>query len=126
MAIYTKSNLLLLALLTLELMTLYCQVTANPISTEFRENSTISLDDDAFHDLIDFGIDLVDTGYYEEAFEAFRKLMLYYPESPVGYYYTASLYQIIMRDYRVKTFEPQFERFINLAVKKGECAVRKN
>ena len=126
MTIGVKSHPIFLFLSMFQLLVLSWQVTAKITLPDVQANSTVSVDDDTFHALIDYGIDLVHAEHYEEALEGCKKLMFYYPESPVGYFYTASLYQIIMRNYRVKTFEPQFERFIDLAVEEGECAVKKD
>ena len=126
MTIKTGAHSVFLFLLTVRLLALPWQVIVKPTLPEFQANSAVSLDDDTLHSLIDYGIGLVDAGHYDEALEGCRKLTLCYPESPVGYFYTAALYQVIMRNYRVKTNEQQFERFINLAIETGERAVKKD
>ena len=126
MTIASKSHLILLMFFMLQLPASSWPATIEPTLSEIQAKSTIGLDDEAFHNLVDCGMDLVYEGRYKEALEGCQKLMRYYPESPAGYFYTATLYQFIMRNYRVKTFEPQFERFINLAIEKGKCAVKKD
>jgi tetratricopeptide (TPR) repeat protein len=93
---------------------------------DVQVNLTVSHNDDAFHALVNQGIDLMNEGCYQEALESCKNLILYYPESPVGYFYTAACYQTIMRNYRVRTFEPEFKRYINLAIETGEAAVKKD
>jgi len=118
----------------IQLLTLSWQVIANPNLPDVQVNLTISHvenpdgdgDDDAFYSLVSHGMDLINEGHYQGALESCENLMLYYPESPVGYFYIAALYQIIMRNYRVRTYESQFERYINLAIEKGEEALKKD
>ena len=73
--------------------------------------------------LINCGISFTYSGQYKEAEETYKKLINMHPKNPAGYYYLAALYQTIMRNYRVRNFEPQFEKFIDLAIEIAEKAM---
>jgi tetratricopeptide (TPR) repeat protein len=49
-----------------------------------------------------------------------------WPEDPAGYLNGASIYQTMMRDYRVRLFEAQFDSLINRAVQLAERQSRRN
>jgi len=70
--------------------------------------------------LINRGLCFTYSGQYKEAEKIYKQLINLYPQNPAGYYYLAALYQTIMRNYRVRDFEPQFEKFIDLAIEIAE------
>lgn len=73
--------------------------------------------------LINCGICFTYSGQYKEAEKTYKKIINLYPKNPTGYYYLAALYQTIMRNYRVRDFEAQFEKFIDLAIEIAEKAM---
>ena len=73
--------------------------------------------------LINQGLFLTYSRQYKEAEETYKRIINLYPKNPAGYYYLAALYQTIMRNYRVRDFEPQFEKFIDLAIEIGKEAL---
>ena len=76
--------------------------------------------------LINNGLCLAYSGQYKEAEATYKKVISLYPKNPAGYYYLADLYQMIMRNYRVRDFEPQFEKFIDLTIEVAEEALKNN
>lgn len=101
-------------------------ITSDISLPEIQSNSTIALDSEEYHTLIDGATNLIHNGCYKEAKQVYEKIIDHYPENPVGYLYMADLYQNIMRNYRVRMFEPEFEKFINLAIEKGKIATKKD
>ncbi|MFQ6041440.1 MAG: tetratricopeptide repeat protein [Candidatus Poribacteria bacterium] len=90
---------------------------AMDISSSAKESSS------NLESLINQGLFLTYSGQYKEAEERYKRIINLYPKNPAGYYYLAALYQTIMRNYRVRDFEPQFEKFIDLAIKIGKEAI---
>jgi len=82
--------------------------------------------DSATHALLAQGIHQVHIEEYESAIETFEKLIDLYPQNPVGYFCTAAVYQIIMRNYRINLFEAQFDSLISFGIQIGENAIRKD
>jgi len=76
--------------------------------------------------LINRGICFTYAGQYREAEETYHRIIDLYPKNPAGYYYLAALYQMVMRNYRVRDFEAQFEKYIDLAIKVSEQALKRN
>ena len=98
----------------------YCQnkfdnvlASANIPSTEEQSSSNLEI-------LINRGLCFTYSGQYKEAEKIYQKLINLYPKNPAGYYHLAALYQTIMRNYRVRDFEPHFEKFIDLAIEIAE------
>ena len=87
------------------------------ISSSAKESSS------NLESLINQGLFLTYSGQYKEAEKTYKRIINLYPKNPAGYYYLAALYQTIMRNYRVRDFEPQFEKFIDLAIKRGKEAM---
>jgi len=80
--------------------------------------------DSTSHTLIAQGMQKTHNENYTEAIETFEKLIDLHPQYPLGYFSTAAVYHTIMRNYRVKTFEVEFDSLLNLAIKIGEKQVR--
>ena len=57
---------------------------------------------------------------YDSAIGTFRRLIDICPGHPAGYFCTAAVYKTIMQNYRVKTFEPQMDTFIESAIQTGQ------
>lgn len=62
----------------------------------------------------------------DSSIATFETLIERYPEHPMGYFYKAGIYDLFNQDYRIITFEKQFEEAIDLAIEKGEKFVKKN
>lgn len=72
------------------------------------------------------GIDKVQKGEYDEALETFQQIIKRHPESPVGYFYTAALYEVLMQNFRNRIFAEKFDFYINKAIQKGEERLGEN
>ena len=66
------------------------------------------------------GIDKIYRGEYDGALETFQQIIKKDEESPVGYFYTAAFYEVMMQSFRNRSYEEQFNFNINEAIKKGE------
>jgi tetratricopeptide (TPR) repeat protein len=114
----------------LHFILLIFQLFAWQIAKEFNEAEVTSESlkeqsySNALEALINCGICFTYSCQYKEAEETYKKLINLYPQNPAGYYYLAALYQTIMRNYRVRKFEPQFEKFIDLAIEVAEEALK--
>ncbi len=65
-------------------------------------------------------IDFVHTEQFDEALAIAASLVSKYPESPVGYFYQAAIYDTIIRDYCDHRFEAPFEVSVNASIDLGE------
>lgn len=63
---------------------------------------------------------------YGTVFELTDLLQKEFPDDPSGYFLEADAYQTIMRDYRVRKYETEFDSLINLAVEVSNRAVEEN
>jgi len=63
---------------------------------------------------------------YDSALANCAALRRLWPEDPAGYLNAANIYQAMMRDYRVRLFEAQFDSLINRAVQLAERQSRRN
>ena len=70
--------------------------------------------------LIARGMALVHNLHYDQAIRLFRKLIQLHPDHPIGYFYVAAVYDLINQNYRITTFEDEYEREIDKAVNVGE------
>ena len=71
------------------------------------------------------GIDKVNRGEYEEAMKLFKQVIEQDKESPLGYFYTAAVYEVLMQNYRNRSFNKKFNFYINGAIEKGEQLAKK-
>jgi tetratricopeptide (TPR) repeat protein len=76
--------------------------------------------------LIQAGIDKIHKEEIDEALRAFQNIIDSDKENPIGYFYTAALYQVLMQNYRTMAFNDKFDYYINEAIKKGEKLVKKD
>lgn len=76
--------------------------------------------------LIHTGIDKVNKEKIDEALKTFQNIIDSDRESPIGYFYTAALYEVLMQNYRTRTFNDKFDFYINKAIKKGEKLIKKD
>lgn len=76
--------------------------------------------------LIDEAIDYVYKEQYDRAIELCEDVIQKHPENPMGYLGQAGIYHILMLNYRVSTFDPQFDSLTTLAIDVGNDAVKKH
>ena len=67
------------------------------------------------------GIDLVHREEFDSALTEFNTIIQAYPEEPVGYFFIAATYQTIIEDYRSDGYKDKFNRFVELAIQKGQA-----
>lgn len=72
--------------------------------------------------LIKSGLELLNQGQHDSLLVLSSRLMVHEPESPVGYFLAADVYQTMMRDFRVKRYSAQFDSLIRIAA--ARAAVR--
>lgn len=76
--------------------------------------------------LINVGMDQVHQLETDSALVTFSILTEIYPDDPIGYFYRAAIYDLVNQNYRITTFEKEFKREVDLAIKKGEKYIKKN
>ena len=89
-------------------------------------NAQVSSDDAGRDSLIRKTLENIQKQNYETVFALTGLLQKRFPEDPSGYFLAADAYQTIMRDYRVRKYEVEFDSLINLAVEVSKRAVEKN
>jgi tetratricopeptide (TPR) repeat protein len=60
-----------------------------------------------------------------QAVEQLKKLIDLFPEDPIGYFYISAALQTMMDDFRNYSYKDEFNKYMELAIKKGE-AKKKN
>lgn len=70
--------------------------------------------------LIIIGLSQVHAEKYDEAFETVHQITQIDPEGPVGYFGLASLYLLLMRNFRSRIFESRLDSLLDLAIEKGK------
>jgi len=56
-----------------------------------------------------------------QAVEQLKKLIEMFPEDPIGYFYISAALQTMMDDFRNYSYKDEFDKYMNLAIKKGEA-----
>ena len=74
--------------------------------------------------LLVLGTQQIKVENYQNALETYQNLIQSYPNYPVGYFCLAGVYQTIMRNYRVSTYETEFDSLINIAIDIGEQTIK--
>ena len=72
------------------------------------------------------GIELFTNERMEDALALFQKIIDRDREDPRGYFYKAAVFSVTMLDYKTRHFEPQFNRYIDLAIEKAESRLTSN
>lgn len=72
------------------------------------------------------GICLIDEGNFSQALEEFNTLTEKYSDHPIGYFGKMVVYQSIMSNYRVRTFESEYDSLLNLIIHIGKEALKKD
>jgi len=76
--------------------------------------------DSRIDSLIIIGLAQVHGEKYDDAFETVDKIIKIDPEGPVGYFGLASLYLLMMRNFRSRIFESTLDSLLDLAIEKGQ------
>jgi tetratricopeptide (TPR) repeat protein len=66
------------------------------------------------------GVGLVHADSALEAVEELKKLIELFPEDPIGYFYISASLQTMMDDFRNYSYEDEFNRYMDMAIKKAE------
>ena len=73
--------------------------------------------------LIHKGIHKVHKEDVEGALLAFKEIIKQDEENPIGYFYIAALYEVLMQNYRTRVFSEKFYYYIDRAIELGEKQV---
>ena len=76
--------------------------------------------------LISRGVDFIRWDKFDQAIAEFKKVIELYPDEPTGYFFVGASLQGLIDDYRNETYNDEFEKYINLAIKKGSSKVDEN
>ncbi|MGB8658107.1 MAG: hypothetical protein WCE90_10050 [Candidatus Zixiibacteriota bacterium] len=90
-----------------------------------RSYAELNLDSPQAEQVIFRGMKLVydDSGF--AAVDEFKKLIDFFPDQPIGYFYVAASLQNVMDDYRNYSYSDEFFKYMNLAIKAGEQRKKK-
>jgi tetratricopeptide (TPR) repeat protein len=66
------------------------------------------------------GMELVYADRNSEGVEEFKKLINLFPDNPIGYFYVSASLQTVMDDYRNYADMDEFNKYMDLAIEKGE------
>ncbi len=69
--------------------------------------------------LIKSAMELLNQGRHDSLLVLSSRLITHDPESPIGYFLAADVYQTMMRDFRVKRYAAQFDSLIRIAAAKA-------
>ena len=70
------------------------------------------------------GIDLVHHNQFQEGIEVLKQITALYPEEPMGYFFIAAAYQTLIDTYRNEKYKADFEKYIELAIKKSDQKIK--
>ena len=84
------------------------------------------LADSTAHNLLLTGIHQIHTEQYDSALSTFDRLILHYPDHPVGYFCKAGTYKTVMQNYRINRFESEMDSLLDMAIQIGKDAHRKD
>ncbi|MCK4384899.1 MAG: hypothetical protein KAW52_01420 [candidate division Zixibacteria bacterium] len=71
------------------------------------------------------GLDYVHQDEIFKAVDEFKKLIELFPNDPIGYFYVSATLQTMMDDYRNYTYLDEFNKYMDLAIEKGEARKKK-
>lgn len=72
------------------------------------------------------GIDYIHQDRFDEEIAEFKKLIQLNPDDPGPYMFIAASYLTIVDDYRNPAYKEEFQKYINLAIQKGEEKIAKS
>ncbi|HVP36124.1 MAG TPA: tetratricopeptide repeat protein [Terriglobales bacterium] len=87
----------------------------------FSQESNPDLDS-----IISRGVDFIRWDKFDQGIAEFKKVIDLYPDEPIGYFFVGASLQGLIDDYRNETYNDEFEKYINLAIKKGNAKVDQN
>jgi tetratricopeptide (TPR) repeat protein len=82
--------------------------------------------DNSFYALFEKTLDKYHNEEYDEALQLATKIRGLYPDKPAGVFAQLAAYQTLMRNYRVRNFEAQYDSLLNLSIKLAKNALKKN
>ena len=74
--------------------------------------------------LVDKALNLLYYNSYSDAIAICEQVIEKYPDNPMGYLGQAAVYHIIMLNYRVSLFDPQYDSLTTLTIKIGKKAIK--
>jgi len=85
----------------------------------------VSMDSKEVEEIIFKALDYLHEEEIFKAVDEFKKLIDLFPDDPIGYFYVAASLQTMMDDYRNYSYSDEFDKYMNLAIKKGEGKKKK-
>lgn len=79
-----------------------------------------------FQTLFKITLDKYRNEEFDEALKTAQTIRRLYPEEPAGAFGLLSTYQTIMRNYRVRLYESEFDSLLNLSIQLAEAAAKRN
>jgi len=76
--------------------------------------------------IISRGVDFIRLDKFDQGIAEFKKVIELYPDEPAGYFFVGASLQGLIDDYRNEKYNAEFEKYINLAIKKGNSKVDEN
>jgi tetratricopeptide (TPR) repeat protein len=70
-------------------------------------------------------MEMLNRSHHDSVLAVCNRLIENEPESPVGYFLASDAYQTMMRDYRVRTYQAQFDSLIKIAVVKATAQLNR-
>ena len=80
----------------------------------------------SFQTLFKITLDKYHNEEFDEALVVAQKIRQLYPEEPAGAFGLLNTYQTIMRNYRVRLFESEFDSLLNLSIQLAEAAAKRD
>ena len=87
----------------------------------FSEESKPDLDS-----IISLGVDFIRLDKFDQGIAEFKKVIELYPDEPTGYFFVGASLHGLIDDYRNEKYNDEFEKYIDLAIKKGNSKVDEN
>jgi len=87
----------------------------------FSEESKPDLDS-----IILRGVDFIRWDKFDQGIAEFKKVIELYPDEPAGYFFAGASLQGLIDDYRNETYNAECEKYLSLAIKKGNAKVDEN
>jgi tetratricopeptide (TPR) repeat protein len=85
-----------------------------------QASSQVSMDSEEVDRIIFQGMEYVHQDETFKAVDEFKKLIELFPNDPIGYFYVSATLQTMMDDFRNYSYLDEFNKYMNLAIEKGE------
>jgi tetratricopeptide (TPR) repeat protein len=85
-----------------------------------QASSQVSMDSEEVDQIIFKGLEYVHQDETFKAVDEFKKLIELFPNDPIGYFYVSATLQTMMDDYRNYSYLDEFNKYMDLAIEKGE------